>query len=80
MIYGDANGDGEINSKDIVAVREYLAALDYDTGLSTVAVSGGADANGDGKIDLKDISLLRSYLAALDYESGVSSVVLGPRK
>lgn len=80
VIYGDANGDGEVNSKDIVAVREYLAALDYDTGLSTVAVSGGADANGDGEINLKDISLLRSYLAAFDYESGVSTVVLGPRK
>lgn len=79
-LYGDANGDGEVNTKDIVTLREYLANLDFETGVSTVEISGGADANGDGEVNMKDIVLLGSYLANYDYESEESSVVLGPQK
>ena len=76
--YGDANGDGEINTKDIILIRRYVAAKDPITGISTIEVSTGADANGDGEINTKDIILVRRYVAAKDPTTGESSVVLGP--
>ncbi len=76
-IYGDCNGDGKINTMDIVTLRDYLANYDYETGTSTVKIKGGADANGDGSINVKDITLIRQYLANYDYDSGTSTVILG---
>ncbi len=32
----DANGDGEVNTADVVVIRQYLANYNYDTGESTV--------------------------------------------
>ena len=34
-IFGDANGDGEVNNKDIVRLKNYLANYDEDTGVSS---------------------------------------------
>lgn len=51
--FGDANGDGKVNNKDLTAVlRSVLgtASTDMDTEL--------ADVNGDGKINNKDITLI----------------------
>lgn len=79
FLYGDANGDGEINMKDVVLLRKYMANFDYDTGTSTVAIELGADANGDGQVNMKDVVLLRKYMANFDYDTGTSSVVLGPQ-
>lgn len=79
-IYGDANGDGVINTKDIILLRRHIAAKDPATGESAVTVSAGADANGDGVVNTKDIILLRHYIAAKDPLTGESSVVLGPKK
>ena len=78
-LYGDANGDGEINGKDITRLRKYLANYDYDTGTSTVEIGLGADANGDGAVNGKDITRLRKYLANYDYDTGTSTVSLGPQ-
>lgn len=80
FIYGDADGDRAISGKDIVKLRRYIAAYDYDTGTSTVSVAPGADANGDGVIKGNDIVLLRRYIAGFDYDTGTSNVVLGPQK
>ena len=77
-IYGDVNGDGELNSKDVTAIRRYLANFDYDTGVSSVEIFPGADANGDGEVNSKDVTILRRYFANFDYDTGVSTVVLGP--
>ena len=79
FIYGDANGDGKVNSADIILIKKYVANFDKSTGTSTVEVSLGADANGDGKINSSDIILLKKYIANLDTD-GNSSVVLGPAK
>lgn len=79
-LYGDANGDGVVDSKDLGQLRKYMAALDYTTGASTVSVFAGADTNGDGTVDSKDLGLLRKYMAAFDYTTGTSTVVLGPTK
>ena len=80
FIYGDVNGDGKINGRDVVKLAKYLAAYDELTGTSSVTVSPGADANGDGKINGRDIVKLRKYLANYDESTGQSSVVLGPSK
>ena len=77
--YGDVNGDGYVDGRDVVLLRKYMANLDYDTGISTVAVFTGADANGDGKINGQDVVLLRKYMANLDFETGESTIVLGPQ-
>lgn len=79
FIYGDANGDGKVNSADIILIKKYVANFDKSTGTSTVEVSLGADANGDGKINSSDIILLKKYIANLDSD-GNSTVVLGPAK
>ncbi len=79
-LWGDANGDDKIDSKDIILLKKYIANLDPATGKSSVSVEAGADANGDGKIDSKDIILLKKYIANLDPSTGKSSVTLGPSK
>ena len=76
--WGDANGDGEITTKDVTLIRRYLANYDDETGLSSVEIAPVADVNGDGEITTKDVVLLRRYLANYDEETGTSTVVLGP--
>ncbi|MBR3965573.1 MAG: Ig-like domain-containing protein [Clostridia bacterium] len=80
FIYGDANGDGEVNGKDAVLLRKYMVNYNYDTGTSSVVVSSGADANGDGTVNGKDAVLLRKYMVNYNYDTGTSSVVLGPQQ
>ena len=65
VLYGDANGDGEIDSRDIALLQQYN--LGWDVTLDEVA----ADANGDGEIDSRDIALLQQYNLGWD-------VTLGP--
>ena len=57
--YGDANGDGTVNLKDVTQLRRLLAAGDVDMS----QIDGNPDANGDGTVNLKDVTLLRRYLA-----------------
>ena len=47
---GDANGDGEVNAEDIVAIIDYMMGKDV-AGFNADA----ADANGDDKINAADI-------------------------
>ncbi len=54
--YGDANGDGTVNLKDVTVLRRMLA-----DGESTD--TGNPDVNADGIVNLKDVTLLRRYLA-----------------
>ena len=78
--YGDVGGDGEIDLTDVIVLCQYLADFDWDTGESSVEVSGGADADGSSEIDLSDVILLCQYLADFDWDTGESSVELGPQK
>ena len=55
---GDANGDGDVNLKDVVAIRRYLAG-----GWEQTFFESAADVNKDKSIDLKDVVMLRRYLA-----------------
>lgn len=77
---GDADDNDIIEVGDVILIRQYLAAYDYDLEESSVSISKGADANEDGLIDLNDVVLLRQYLAAYDYETGTSTVILGKKE
>ncbi len=79
VVYGDANGDGKVDLKDVVLLRQYMANYVYETETSSVEVKPGADADGDGKVDLKDVVLLRQYMANYSYDTESSTVVLGPQ-
>ena len=79
IMWGDANGDGVIDTRDITKLKKYLANYDYDTETSTETVGPGADANGDGVIDTRDITKLKKYLANYDYDTETSTEVLGPK-
>ena len=67
--YGDANGDGEVNTLDALALRKCSADYNYETGTSTVDVMAGADVSGNGAIDASDVLLLRRYMANYDYNT-----------
>ncbi len=76
--YGDVNNDGVVDGKDLVRLKKYISAFDFDTGVSSVSVGSGADATGDGFIDGKDLVRIKKYIAAFDFDTGTSSVPLGP--
>lgn len=62
--YGDAYYDGEINMKDVLTLRGYLAETIWNIWLLY------ADANADGAVNTKDVLLLRKYLAGFDVTFG----------
>ena len=63
MSYGDVNGDGTVDGKDLIVLRRYLVGAE-------VEIHTGADVNGDGAVDGKDVIVLRKYL--------VGTAQLGP--
>ena len=64
FIYGDCNGDGEINTTDLAALKLKLAG--------SGEVGPGADCNADGEINTTDLAALKLNLAG--------SGVLGPQE
>ena len=59
VTYGDANGDGDVNMKDVLLVRKSIA------GLGGMIDLIAADVNGDESVDMKDVLLMRKYIAQL---------------
>lgn len=59
VIYGDANADTAVNTKDVLTMRKYIAEM--TTSIQKVA----ADCNGDGAVNTKDVLVLRMFLAGL---------------
>lgn len=60
VLYGDANGDGSPDMKDVLAIRRFIA--DETNPIDQTA----ADMNADGSVDMKDVLLLRRCIAGLD--------------
>jgi len=56
---GDANGDSDVNMKDVLILRKFLAGLTSSLNLKN------ADVNGDGDVNMKDVLYLRKLLAGL---------------
>lgn len=55
---GDVNGDGVVNSKDLVILRRYLANWN-----NVEIDESNADVNGDGVVNTKDVVIIKRYLA-----------------
>ena len=66
ILYGDVNGDGEIDSADVTRLRRYIAGWDVEIDLDA------ADVNDDGEVDSADVTRLRRFIAGWD-------VTLGPQ-
>ena len=65
IVYGDADGDGEITNLDYALLGQYIAGYDVDLVLES------SDVDGDGEITNLDYALLDQYIAGYD-------VTLGP--
>ena len=55
-IIGDVNGDGTVDTNDLVVLRKILLEI---TGLNNLKAT---DLNGDGKIDIRDMVKLKKLL------------------
>lgn len=64
-VAGDANGDGRVDTVDLIMLRQHLAFMDPITKVSEIAVKKGADYNTDGVIDALDLAHLRQHLASM---------------
>ena len=58
-VAGDANGDGQLDLKDVIALRRFLAGGWNDL---TVDADLG-DVDGDGVVSLRDCTLISRFLA-----------------
>ena len=65
VVYGDANGDGAVNMKDVLLVRKYIAGIEVELDMTA------SDVNVDGAVNMKDVLQLRKFLAGLITELGV---------
>ena len=61
---GDVDGDGSVNVKDVILLRQYMA------GWNVTVDPNGADCDGDGTTTLKDVILLRQHLAGWNVSLG----------
>ncbi len=64
-VYGDVNGDGDINNRDLALLQQYINGWDVE--IDEVA----ADVNDDSDINNRDLALLQQYINGWD-------VTLGP--
>ena len=55
-VYGDVNGDGNVNNRDLGILQQYLN--EWEVTVDTEA----ADLNGDGKVNNRDLGLLQQWL------------------
>ena len=60
VLPGDVNGDGSVNMKDWIRLKNHLNESDILTDLS------GADVNGDGSVNMKDWIRLKNHLNESD--------------
>lgn len=61
VIYGDANDDTNVDMKDVLVIRKYIASL---IGESQINLAN-ADANGDTSVDMKDVLIVRKFISNL---------------
>ena len=61
ILWGDANGDGKVNTKDATRILRYYAELISDSEIDLVA----ADVNSDGNVNTKDATRVLRYYAEL---------------
>ena len=64
VVYGDANGDGAVNNRDVALLQQYINK--WEVVLDMTA----ADANGDGAVNNRDVALLQQYINKWDVTLG----------
>ena len=69
---GDANGDGEIDNKDVVVLFRFLS------GSTKNVVEDNCDFNNDGEINNKDVTVLFRFLSGSNPSSGGDEFVIKP--
>ncbi len=67
FVYGDVNGDGEVDVKDAVLLKKYLA--EFEDAVNSLD-KGAGDVTGDGDITSTDAVRLLKALAEYDVELG----------
>lgn len=56
VVFGDVNGDGEVDIKDSALIKRHLAGWEVDMNMAA------ADLDGDGNITIKDSALIKRKL------------------
>ncbi|MBE6563105.1 MAG: hypothetical protein E7660_05155 [Ruminococcaceae bacterium] len=59
ILSGDVNGDGEIDAKDMLLLKKYIAEVTDNINVDN------SDMNGDDEINAKDMMLLKKYIKGL---------------
>ncbi len=61
VLPGDINGDGNVNSLDLIRLKKYIAD-------DTTELVGSGDVNGDGNVNSLDLIRLKKYIAGSEVE------------
>ena len=62
---GDVNGDGRVNTRDLVRLSQYISdgcVTDPD-GYNAVVIADACDVNGDGRVNTRDLVRLSQYIS-----------------
>jgi hypothetical protein len=70
QLYGDVDGNGEVNGADVTAIIQHLNGL-YPLTQEQLTI---ADVNGDGEVTELDINIMRDYLLSLMDELPIGKV------
>jgi len=57
ILYGDVNGDGVFNSRDVIALERWIAGWPIEINMDA------ADVNGDGAVNSRDVIVLDRHFA-----------------
>ena len=79
MLYGDANGDGKINARDVTEIMRYI--VDKNTPIDVRAANvrkSSLDDNEDPEINSRDVVTLMKYLIGADIVLGKKAVTSIP--
>ena len=64
VLYGDVNGDGRVNNRDLGLLQQHLNGWDVSVDTAT------SDVNDDTRVNNRDLGLLQQYLNGWDVQLG----------
>jgi hypothetical protein len=82
VVYGDGDGDGSVNSNDVVVLRMYLAGMQIagqpvNRDIDIDAFRAAFDVDGNELVNSNDVVLLRMSLAGMQIAG--KPIILGPQ-